>query len=119
MLHVLLLVAILPNLVAWNYKSKLIDFNKGFISCILAASQLSASCYASVYTDEYFKVEYPDSFEVSPKLLKTHERELFTKSINTKGYNFGITVSYTIISFKSYVPLINYQIYYFHCHFVI
>lgn len=105
-LTMLLCFLYLPNLFAWNNNVqtthfKLADFKKRLISCTIATFHFSATCYASVYNDDFFKVEYPDNFEISPKLVKTHDRELFIKSVDTKGYNFGVTVS--IVSILNFI----------------
>ena len=37
--------------------------------------------------------QYPDSMKDSPKLIKTHNKEVFLKSSSIKGFNAGLTVS--------------------------
>ena len=66
---------------------------KKFIVSALVVFSQTVPSFGSTFQDEYFTCTYPSSFEVSPKLLQTHEKELFTKSIDIKGYNFGVTVS--------------------------
>lgn len=40
-----------------------------------------------------FSFKYSNDLKLSPKLLKTHNKEVFLKSEEVKGFNVGITVS--------------------------
>ena len=44
-----------------------------------------------------FSFKYSNDLKLSPKLLKTHNKEVFLKSEEVKGFNVGITVSIIII----------------------
>jgi len=54
------------------------------------------SCSAGTFNSEGFgnvvQFNYPDDLILSPKLVKTHEQEVFLKSEETKGFNIGYTV---------------------------
>ena len=63
-----------------------------FLGISILCSSASIT-HAATFVDPYFQVTFPDNFVVSPKPLKTHEREFLAKSEDTKGYNFGVTVS--------------------------
>ena len=61
-------------------------------SCLPYEAVKAATYESSQYGYSY---QYPDDFELSPKLLKTHEHESFLKSKDIKGFNVGLTVKYT------------------------
>jgi hypothetical protein len=74
-----------------NYKKKLFQYSN--ILQIISFSTLSSNpVYGKLYTDEYFQIQYPDKFNISPKPIKTHEKEFLSASESLKGYNFGLTV---------------------------
>ena len=45
-----------------------------------------------VSPDNLFSLQHPNDLIESPKLLKTHDVEVFFKSSATKGFNAGVTV---------------------------
>ena len=63
-------------------------------SAAVVAASLGLSHFTS--PDETIKFDYPADFVVSEKPLKTHGYEAFLTSGDRKGYNEGITVSYTM-----------------------
>lgn len=81
--------------------SSLINNHKRIFNPILiplvgiSISLFGSASNAAIFNDPYFQVTFPDSFVVSPKPLKTHEREFLAKSEVSKGYNFGVTVRQT------------------------
>jgi hypothetical protein len=51
----------------------------------------------------HFSIKVDSDFEKSPKLLQTHEFEIFFKSTKIKGLSFGVTVMTEIYSEKNIV----------------
>lgn len=71
-----------------------------------AFAESSSENFPSTYSSPkyHFSINVDSDFEKSPKLLQTHEFEVFFKSSKIKGLSFGVTVMstpsvYNIFSF--------------------
>ena len=71
---------------------------QNLLSVIITSSSILLPSNAIEYLspDSSFTINYPEDFKISEKILgftvKTHDFEVFMKSVNTKGYNAGVTV---------------------------
>jgi hypothetical protein len=75
------------------------------LSSILATASISFSgnihpTIAATFIspdDKSITFQYPEGvLEESPKLVKTHDKEVYFKGIDTKGFSFGYTVGLTL-----------------------
>mmetsp|Transcript_35530 Transcript_35530/g.36200 ORF Transcript_35530/g.36200 Transcript_35530/m.36200 type:complete len:221 (-) Transcript_35530:16-678(-) len=48
--------------------------------------------------DNHFSIKHPSDLHESPKLVKTHEKEVFFKSGSIKGFNAGVSVDRVKVS---------------------
>ena len=57
-----------------------------------SAVTVAAAELPKTFDDGALRFRHTDDLVVSPKLLQTHEKEVFFKSETTKGFNAGVTV---------------------------
>ena len=78
--------------------SKLNNAAKFSASCLALPALLlepvicSADQIDQVYRSDNFAFKYSNDLVLTPKLVKTHDTEVFLKSDKYKGFNVGLTV---------------------------
>lgn len=68
------------------------------VSCTCMPAAASAAAVTFVGSGNSFTFKYTDDLELKPKLVKTHDMEVFLKSKSIKNFNAGLTVDKVKVS---------------------